>query len=279
MRNYKYLLRNKSIIGMSLIETIVSMWLLGIVIISMLSFIGVALSKQNQFRIQAMSLAKSELQEADLSIIDRNIKDHYTIILLKSTYLTTADENRRSVDDSNGTFYKKYIISKDEKDNTKTICEMIDSDTTNLSSLNKNTEDSVFCNNPQDSTVYNVNIDYDDLKVFFPSTNEEEEGNAITDSNICSKYHEIEQLFTGDIGNNSISEDIDGIKCFIMQTKYDIQSPTGTTSLDIYTNGNTITTSVKLIWESEKNNGGIRPLVNYKLSSETTIGNYKTYAH
>ena len=114
MMKNKHLLKNKNILGMTLIETIVSMWILGIVIVSMLSFIGASVSKQNQLKIQAMSLAKSELQEAELDVRNQKEHNHYTLLLLKSSYLTEADKNYESniendIAENESGFYTKYV--------------------------------------------------------------------------------------------------------------------------------------------------------------------------
>ena len=115
MFHQRYLNKNK---GMTLIETIVSMWILGIVIVSMLSFVGATMSKRNQNRIQAIAVAKSELQDSEMSIrVEGNSDpiDHATILLFKSSYLADLENNEIKIEEENA-FFTKYVIEATNKE-------------------------------------------------------------------------------------------------------------------------------------------------------------------
>ena len=120
MMKNKHLLKNKNILGMTLIETIVSMWILGIVIVSMLSFVGATMSKRNQNKIQAIAVAKSELQDSEMTI---KIEDqahqapppHATILLFKSSYLVDSENNESKIERED-TFFTKYLIDSTSND-------------------------------------------------------------------------------------------------------------------------------------------------------------------
>lgn len=285
MSKYIYYNKKRKLIGLSLIETIVSMWILGIVIVSMLSFMGASMSKKNQLKMQAMSLAKSELQEAELDAMNRKIDvstgtpyTRYTIILLKSSYQTKADENNGSdlKDDPaelGDGFYTKYV--SDDGKNWTTI------DSTNLDITSSN-KDGAQSNGP--------NAKHKEIPFFEDST---PVSNSIAPRGISSedldinRYLNVKNIFDNSpettkdclgLENITIDKSITetygyGIKCFVMKTTFEnkdhsLTSNTTTTTENVIT---TTPITVDIIWSSEKKQDGYHPINSYELETEVTI--------
>lgn len=219
---YKKCIKNK---GMTLIETIVSMWILGIVVVSMLTFTGATMSKKNQSRIQAITIAKSELQDAIVAIqqdkqntINNNgstsynnntICDHISVYLLKSSYLISADENRECNieeiyntnnspnnnpnNNKNDDFYTKYVIYDNEKKDNKNWIK-VDMNTFLLDEM-----DDAFTIEKTNELVVNQtkpinNINYDYNKVLNLYNNTEASDIETTVINQKAKYEQYVEL-------------------------------------------------------------------------------------
>ncbi len=276
MSKYIYYNKKRKLIGLSLIETIVSMWILGIVIVSMLSFIGASVSKQNQLKIQAMSLAKSELQEAELDVRNQKEHNHYTLLLLKSSYLTEADKNYESniendIAENESGFYTKYVSIDGTNWNE------IDSTHLEIQSLNK--KGAAFSNNSINDEPINLvrpiekvasnsiraingkNLDinsYINVNQLFDSIREiDNKKEQIT----TQKYPGLENIAT-DL--NIINKYGYGIKCFVMKTTYIIVD-TNTTNIK------KIPITVEILWSSEKTKNGYHPINAYELQTEVTL--------
>ena len=285
MSKYIYYNKKRKLIGLSLIETIVSMWILGIVIVSMLSFMGASVSKQNQLKIQAMSLAKSELQEAELDARNRKITvpTRYTILLLKSSYQTKSDENNESdithdpAEDESG-FYTKYV-----SDNGKNWTKV---DSTNLNIISSNNSGGISSNSGGSSPINKAkgipffeNAVSNSINPRFINGKSLNIEKYINQSTLTNLFNITEENKTTqecpqieDITNDDAITDYYGygIKCFVMKTTFDLPKPTSTTK----NNENTITNipiTVDIIWSSNKTQDGHHPINSYELKTEVMI--------
>lgn len=299
MMKNKHLLKNKNILGMTLIETIVSMWILGIVIVSMLSFVGATMSKRNQNKIQAIAVAKSELQDSEMTI---KIEDqahqapppHATILLFKSSYLVDSENNESKIERED-TFFTKYLIDSTSNDYQLSNASSNTSDkgTEKVINVNSNnTSDGINDSKEVDSETNGL----DDVLDQFITPNETpvpngpiigEGGEKGLVTRPHFSYSEIEQLFKTSIDENirynnykKIEEAYinyetkkfnglnPGFKCFILLTNCD--------SKDIIKEGTVvgkkIKINVKTLYSAEKKNDGHYPLNIYEITSDLKLG-------
>ena len=307
MMKNKHLFKHKNILGMTLIETIVSMWILGIVIVSMLSFVGATMSKRNQNKIQAIAVAKSELQDSEMEIRveDKTINKHATIILFKSSYLIDSENNESKIE-SEDTFFTKYIIdapsneyqlsnassSKGEmksisngnnpseainnkSGDSKKIDDFITAESDTMQKIDSDTnglEDVLdkFISNPVSNrpTPGGGGVKGPTVPPNFSYGDIEELFKTSIDENIrYDKYKKIEEAYIN-YENKKLNGLNPGFKCFILLTECD-EEPI---SKDGFDSGRQIKIKVRTLYSAEKKNDGRYPLNIYDISSDLKLG-------
>lgn len=104
--------------GTTLIETIISLWILGIVVLSVLSVTVSNFAKKNQNKTQALALAKSEYQNVLLSIkSDCLYPVPYVVLTVpKSSFLVKQNEASNelpaSIPSADESYYYRLVLSK-----------------------------------------------------------------------------------------------------------------------------------------------------------------------
>ena len=276
--------------GLTLVETVVSLWILGIVILSMLTFTGATMSKKNQFRIQAITIAKSELQDAmvslqydrqsneigsDLSIDNYNFAnvDHITIYLLKSSYLTTVNiertreenkiiERTTEVVDNLGTdnLFTKYVIYKTNgQESFGSESFKVDKNSIPLSNIYEHYKLNEKIKTDMKSNRSGSVIDYETLKsLLFSDTD---------DYGTQKQKYDTYLNLMGLLQEGKSASEKDGTRAFIVLTEYGKQC----TSEQLY-EPKVIPINIKVLWASEKKKDGIYPLAIYDIASEIIIG-------
>ncbi len=298
----KYLLKNKKILGMTLIETIVSMWILGIVIVSMLSFVGATMSKRNQNKIQAIAVAKSELQDSEMTIkvedqAHQALPSHATILLFKSSYLVDSENNESKIEREDA-FFTKYVIKAPSDE-----YQLANANVSSINTTNKGMGETINDINDDkgeelDSiiTVDSETNGLDDVLDQFITPNETPVPNGPTigeggEKGLVTRphfsYSEIEQLFKTSIDENirynnykkieeayinyetkKLNELNPGFKCFILLTNCE--------SKDIVKEGTIVGKKIKIkvrtLYSAEKKNNGHYPLNIYEITSDLKLG-------
>ena len=100
--------------GMSLIEVVFSMWLMGIVVVSVMSMSAGQIAKGSQARLQALSLARSEYERCRLlAELSSTVPKTYAVIILHQDSVKKM-YNR---DESKATdFYSRKIVVEDSSE-------------------------------------------------------------------------------------------------------------------------------------------------------------------